>query len=67
MMFEQVGAATFVGFGYALFTMPLSGFVFGLVFSIRKLRMKITDSQVKLMNEILTAVRINKYYAWEQA
>ena len=67
LIYEQVGAATFVGLGYALLTMPLSGFVFGLVFAIRKLKMKYTDSRVKLMNEILNGIRIIKYYAWESA
>jgi ABC-type multidrug transport system fused ATPase/permease subunit len=67
LIYRQVGAATFVGLGYTIFTTPVTGVVFGIVFKIRLIKMKTTDARVKLMNEILQGIRIIKYYAWESA
>ena len=67
LIYEQVGAATFVGLGYTLFTTPITGIVFGIVFKLRKEKMTHTDARVKLMNEMLNGIRIIKYYAWENA
>lgn len=67
LIYQQVGAATFVGLGYTLFTTPITGIVFGIVFKLRKQKMTHTDARVKLMNEILNGIRIIKYYAWENA
>ena len=67
LIYQQVGASTFVGLGYAILTMPLSGMVFGIVFKYYQVKKKETDSRVKLMNEILNGIRIIKYYAWENA
>ena len=67
LLFQQVGVATFVGLGYSLVILPFSGMVFAAVAGLRKHKMTITDVRVKLMNEILTGIRIIKYYAWEDA
>lgn len=67
LIYEQVGAATFVGLAYTFVTTPLVGIIFKIVFSRRDLKMKYTDTRVKLMNEVLNGIRIIKYYAWEGA
>jgi hypothetical protein len=45
---------------------PINGGVFMMLTSIRKTKVKVTDIRVKLMNEILSGVRVLKYYAWER-
>jgi ATP-binding cassette subfamily C (CFTR/MRP) protein 1 len=67
LIYEQVGAATFVGLAYSFVTTPITGIIFKIVFSRRELKMKYTDTRVKLMNEVLNGIRIIKYYAWEGA
>jgi ABC-type multidrug transport system fused ATPase/permease subunit len=67
LIYRQVGVAAFVGLGYTFFTMPISGVVFGIMTKLRRKKMVFTDSRVKLMNEILSGIRIIKYYAWEKA
>eukprot|EP01032_Pedospumella_encystans_P009078 gene9078-10720_t len=67
LIYQQVGVAMFVGLGYSIFSMPITGVIFGFVFGIRKDKMKQTDIRVKLMNEVLNGIRIIKYYAWENA
>ena len=49
------------------FLIPLNGRIFLLLNQIRKLKVKVTDTRVKLMNEILSGIRVLKYYAWERA
>lgn len=60
LIYRQVGVSTFVGLGYTVFTIPLTGITFGAVFKMRVVKMKETDARVKLMNEILNGIRIIK-------
>ena len=46
---------------------PINGKIFLLLNEIRKKKVKVTDTRVKLMNEILSGIRVIKYYAWELA
>jgi ATP-binding cassette, subfamily C (CFTR/MRP), member 1 len=65
LIYLQVGNATWVGVGYMLFLAPINMFVFSIVSSMRKKVLKYADLRVKMMNEILTGIRIIKLYAWE--
>lgn len=67
LIYQQVGAATFVGLGYTVIITPISGFVFNIVAKLRREKMQFTDMRVKLMNEVLNGIRIIKYYSWESA
>lgn len=67
LLYDQVGVSTFVGLGFMVCTIPINGLVFSKVNEMRKGKMTLTDSRVKLMNEVLDGIRIIKYYAWETA
>ena len=67
LIYEQVGASTFVGLGFMFVMIPLNGVIFSQMTAIRRIKMKETDKRVKLMNEILSGIRVIKYYAWEYA
>jgi ATP-binding cassette subfamily C (CFTR/MRP) protein 1 len=67
LIYQQVKASTFVGLGYQVFTVPITGVVFGVVAKMRQGKMRYTDKRVKLLNEVLNGIRIIKYYAWENA
>jgi ABC-type multidrug transport system fused ATPase/permease subunit len=67
LIYLQVNVATFVGLAFMFFLIPANGFIFGLMTSIRKKKVFVTDARVKLMNEILSGIRVIKYYAWESA
>jgi ATP-binding cassette subfamily C (CFTR/MRP) protein 1 len=67
LIYRQVGPATFVGLGLLIILTPLSGFIFSSMNTLRKRKMSFTDTRVKLMNEVLSGIRVIKYYAWEKA
>ena len=63
---RQMGKITWVAIGIYIF-MLIWQFVF--VDSAQLVRMKVlekTDARVKLMNEVLTGIRVIKYYCWEK-
>eukprot|EP01034_Spumella_vulgaris_P042187 gene42187-52305_t len=47
--------------------MPMNSVIFGMMGEIRKKKSFVTDLRVKLMNEILSGIRVIKCYAWESA
>ena len=67
LIFREVGVATFAGLGYMIIIAPLNSVVFGYLSKIRLKKVAETDKRVKLMNEILSGIRVIKYYAWETA
>ncbi|CAJ1966107.1 unnamed protein product [Cylindrotheca closterium] len=66
LIFQQVGNATWVGVGYMVVLAPVNVVVFSVVSKMRRKVLKYSDLRVKMMNEILTGVRIIKFYAWEK-
>jgi ABC-type multidrug transport system fused ATPase/permease subunit len=67
LIYLQVGPATFVGFGIMLLVIPFNLYIFTLLNRLRQRKVKKTDLRVKLMNEILSGIRVIKFYAWERA
>jgi ATP-binding cassette subfamily C (CFTR/MRP) protein 1 len=64
--FHQVGNATWVGVGYMVLLAPVNIWVFSVVSNMRRKVLKYSDLRVKMMNEILTGIRILKFSAWER-
>ena len=63
---NQVGNATWVGVAYMVLLAPVNMWVFSVVSKMRRKVLKYSDLRVKMMNEILTGIRIIKFYAWEK-
>jgi len=66
LIYQQVGNATWVGVGYMVILAPVNMWVFSVVSKMRRKVLKYSDLRVKMMNEILTGIRIIKFYAWEK-
>jgi ATP-binding cassette subfamily C (CFTR/MRP) protein 1 len=64
--FHQVGNATWVGVAYMVLLAPVNIWVFSIVSNMRRKVLKFSDLRVKMMNEILTGIRILKFSAWER-
>lgn len=65
LIYRQIGVATFVGLGVMILFAPISAFIFGALAVLRRKASAVTDSRVKLMNEIMAGIRLVKYFAWE--
>jgi ATP-binding cassette subfamily C (CFTR/MRP) protein 1 len=67
LIYQQVNVSTFVGLGFMFVLMPMNGVIFAALNKFRKLKVSVTDTRVKLMNEMLSGIRVIKSYAWEDA
>jgi len=65
LIYREVGNATWVGVGYMVLLAPVNIWVFSIVSNMRRKVLKFSDLRVKMMNEILTGIRILKLNAWE--
>ena len=64
LIYQQVGNATWVGVGFMVLLVPVNGVVFAQVSKQRRKVLKYSDARVKMINEILSGIRIIKFYAW---
>merc|ERR1712183_984114 len=55
-----------VGVAYMVLLAPVNGYMFGIIAKFRREVLSYSDKRVKLMNEILTGIRIIKFYAREK-
>lgn len=67
LVYMQIGLATLIGVALLIAVVPLNILLFSWMNKVRKEKVCVTDSRVKLMNEVLNGIRIIKYYAWEKA
>ena len=67
LIYQQVGNVMFIGLGFMIILIPMNGVIFMALNMIRRKKVKVTDARVKLANEILSGIRVIKYYAWETA
>ncbi len=67
LLWQQLGIATLSGITFLLILLPINGFISTKMRSIQILLMKEKDKRVKLMNEILSNIKVLKLYAWENS
>ena len=56
----------FAGFGFLFISIPLNLYIFRTVVHWYKEAVGRADKRVKLVNELITGIRIVKFYAWEK-
>jgi len=67
LLWQQLGIATLSGITFLIILLPINGFISAKMRSIQMLLMKEKDKRVKLMNEILSHIKVLKLYAWENS
>ncbi|KAN0055186.1 hypothetical protein ACTA71_008283 [Dictyostelium dimigraforme] len=67
LLYEKIGWPTFVGLGLMLAAIPFNGMAAKKLTETRKSLVLLSDSRVKITNEILQAIKIIKLYAWEDS
>ena len=65
LVYRYVGVSTFAGLALMVVATPLSGMLMGSLFKWRRKALAHADERVKLTNDILTGIRVIKFYAWE--
>ncbi|KAJ7172563.1 multidrug resistance-associated ABC transporter [Mycena filopes] len=65
LLIGNLGYSALVGLGVLIFGFPLQTLLVRVMFTQRKKGVKITDTRVRLTNEVLQGIRLIKYYAWE--
>ncbi|KAG7095244.1 hypothetical protein E1B28_006018 [Marasmius oreades] len=65
LLIGNLGYSALVGLGVLIIGLPVQFLLVRIIFNQRKKGVKITDSRVRLTNEVLQGVRLIKAYAWE--
>ncbi|CAJ0967144.1 unnamed protein product, partial [Ranitomeya imitator] len=65
LLYQQVGIAFLGGVGLALLLVPLNKVVAGRILKNNKEMLQHKDARVKLMTELLSGMRVVKFYTWE--
>ena len=63
----QVGVSMFVGLAVVGMVIPLMGVAIAFMLKFRNAKVVLVDKRVKLTNEVLSGIRILKYYSWQEA
>ncbi|EGD72614.1 hypothetical protein PTSG_12159 [Salpingoeca rosetta] len=65
-VWQQLGAITLTGVGLYILLLPLNYFLGKVFASLRHSAAVLTDERVKVINEVLTGMRVLKMYGWEE-
>jgi ABC-type bacteriocin/lantibiotic exporter with double-glycine peptidase domain len=61
------GVSALIGLGLLLLLVPLQFYFAALITRFRNKNIAITDVRVSIMHEVLLAIKLVKFYAWEQS
>ncbi len=66
-IYQELGKAMFAGLGLMVATLPLNAVFANFTRKYQLTQMENKDKRVKLMNEILSGVKVLKLYGWEKS
>ncbi|XP_042906948.1 multidrug resistance-associated protein 1 isoform X2 [Parasteatoda tepidariorum] len=67
MLFRILGYSVLAGFGMSLILIPINAVIAQQTKKRQEKQMKCKDERVKLINEVLSGIKVLKLYAWEEA
>ncbi|XP_047482005.1 multidrug resistance-associated protein 1-like [Penaeus chinensis] len=67
LLWQQLGASVLAGVAVLVLLVPLTSFLANRVKVLQQANTKFGDQRVKLMNEIISGIKVLKLYAWEGA
>lgn len=66
LLYRILGYSSIAGIGMMVILLPINMYVASQFSKIQKLILAATDARIHTTNEVLTNIRIIKYFAWEQ-
>ena len=66
LIYQEVGVSMFVALGFVIFILPFIGYVSSHFLYYIKRKLKYGDKRIKLTTEVLSGIRMIKYYVWEE-
>jgi ABC-type multidrug transport system fused ATPase/permease subunit len=66
LLYRILGYSSVAGIGIMVVLLPINMYVAGQFAKIQKLILAATDARIHTTNEVLTNIRIIKFFAWEQ-
>lgn len=67
LLYQQVGPSVFAGLGFMLLLIPVNAVLIKRLSAYQKLMMVNKDKRQKIMTEILSGIRIIKFFVWESS
>ncbi|CAH1122634.1 unnamed protein product [Ceutorhynchus assimilis] len=64
-LWQELGPSVLAGLAVMIFLIPINGFIANKSKTLQIKQMKNKDERVKLMNEVLSGIKVLKLYAWE--
>lgn len=64
-LWDILGPSVLAGLAVMIIMIPINGYIANKVKSLQIKQMKNKDERVKLMNEVLSGIKVLKLYAWE--
>ena len=64
-MWGQIGIAALAGVSIVILAIPVNAFIASITRKLQLEQMKNKDKRIKLMNEILSGIKVIKLYGWE--
>ncbi|KAH9919495.1 multidrug resistance-associated ABC transporter [Epithele typhae] len=65
LLIRNIGVAALVGLGVLIIGFPIQLMLAKVMFAQRKKGVVLTDQRVRMSNEVLSGIRLIKYFAWE--
>ncbi|OZJ01918.1 hypothetical protein BZG36_05007 [Bifiguratus adelaidae] len=67
ILINQLGVSGLAGFGIMVLFVPANARVMSSLAKVRRKAVLVTDSRVKTTQEMLTGIRVIKFFAWEKS
>lgn len=67
LLWQELGPSVLAGIAVLIIIFPINGIIANYSKKLNAQNMKNRDERVKLMNEILSGIRVLKLYAWEKS
>ncbi|XP_051883066.1 canalicular multispecific organic anion transporter 1 [Pristis pectinata] len=64
-LWQELGPSVLAGFAVMIFLIPINGVLASKSRALQVKNMKHKDRRMKLMNDILSGIKVMKFYAWE--